>query len=306
MFLNHKELDFLKTPMLYKGVIEDNNDPQGFGRVRVRILGLHNDDKEAVPVSTLPWASIARSLDFGGLKAGVGISSIPQTGTWVYLFFEFSETGQYDKPVIIGAISGIDYGSQSLETDYMTKHTILTPLNHMIQIDDGNAEMRTLHDNGCEVLLNPQGITTTSTNNTNIVTVNDFTTTTLGTTNHNTTGSTNITSGASVNLSAGTTIAISASGDISIASSNGCEIQINSNGISIVSTNATNVITLNDLTTTTLGTVNHNSTGSCNITSGASINISSANPISINSGSDINITSGGKLTLTSSANTMVI
>lgn len=41
---------------IYFGVIEDNNDPQKMGRCKVRIVGVHPEDKDILPTEHLPWA----------------------------------------------------------------------------------------------------------------------------------------------------------------------------------------------------------------------------------------------------------
>ena len=40
----------------FQGVVEDRFDPLKLGRVRVRILGLHTDNKKLIPTEDLPWA----------------------------------------------------------------------------------------------------------------------------------------------------------------------------------------------------------------------------------------------------------
>lgn len=45
----------------FRGVVENNNDPEKAGRVRVRIFGLHTEKKlktetEGIPTEELPWA----------------------------------------------------------------------------------------------------------------------------------------------------------------------------------------------------------------------------------------------------------
>ena len=42
----------------FQGVVEDHNDPEQIGRVRVRCLGIHTEDKEALPTDDLPWAMV--------------------------------------------------------------------------------------------------------------------------------------------------------------------------------------------------------------------------------------------------------
>jgi hypothetical protein len=52
----------------YRAIVEDTNDPQQSGRVRVRILGLHYPDSKSTPVENLPWAMPALSLYHAGGK----------------------------------------------------------------------------------------------------------------------------------------------------------------------------------------------------------------------------------------------
>ena len=40
----------------WMGVVEDNEDPLGLGRMRIRIFGYHTDNLNEIPVDTLPWA----------------------------------------------------------------------------------------------------------------------------------------------------------------------------------------------------------------------------------------------------------
>jgi uncharacterized protein involved in type VI secretion and phage assembly len=269
MFLTHKEFDYLKDPIFYKGVIEDNDDPKGYGRVRVRVLGVHTDAKEDVPTSTLPWANIARSLDFGGLKHGIGISSIPQIGTWVYVFFEM---GEYDRPVIIGAIAGFDVANQSLDYDYMTKHTIRTPSNHIIQIDDLNHEMRILHDNGSEVLINPANILITSVTDRTEMTIGKYEQTVMQ------------------------TIQISADGSITI--NTGQKFNLNVNGDTNINTKGKTNIHSN-------GDVNISTNGKTDVKSVGDTKVQTEGTCLIESVADMTI-KGATITLQSNSNTMVI
>jgi len=99
----------------YRAVIEDNNDPQKLGRVRVRIMGVHPDDKVKVPPDTLPWAEVMVSNIFG-LNTGIGISAVPLNGTWCWVFLE---SGDYNKPVVVGLSVGtaVDVSGQDTFKD---------------------------------------------------------------------------------------------------------------------------------------------------------------------------------------------
>ena len=39
----------------FTGVVEDRNDPVKLGRVRVRCLGIHTEDKNEIPTEDLSW-----------------------------------------------------------------------------------------------------------------------------------------------------------------------------------------------------------------------------------------------------------
>lgn len=86
----------------YRAVIEDNNDPKKMGRVRVRIMGLHSEIIEDVPVDTLPWAEVAVMPMFG-MNTGIGLSSVPLKGTWCWVFLENND---YNHPVVFAMSLG--------------------------------------------------------------------------------------------------------------------------------------------------------------------------------------------------------
>ncbi len=83
----------------YKGVVEDNNDPEKLGRVRVRIIGVHDVD---VPTEDLLWVEVMGSPTLGG-TSGIGWSTVPVKGTYVWLFFE---EGHFNHPVVFGTVIG--------------------------------------------------------------------------------------------------------------------------------------------------------------------------------------------------------
>ena len=57
----------------YTGVVEDRNDPLSVGRVRVRIYGLHTDDKTLIASSDLPWSDVLMPTTAPSLS-GLGMS----------------------------------------------------------------------------------------------------------------------------------------------------------------------------------------------------------------------------------------
>ena len=88
----------------FTGIVEDRHDPHKTGRVRVRCLGYHSDNKTALPTEDLPWAQPLLPTTASGIS---GLGSTPTflvNGTWVFGFFRDGETMQ--QPVVIGTLPG--------------------------------------------------------------------------------------------------------------------------------------------------------------------------------------------------------
>jgi hypothetical protein len=80
----------------------------GFGeRYRVRIMGYHTADSEALPDNDLPWASVMYPVTAGSGGATSSESTQLRQGTFVYGFFLDGEDGQM--PVIMGVIAYNSY-----------------------------------------------------------------------------------------------------------------------------------------------------------------------------------------------------
>lgn len=95
---NTPEQDEL-LPGQYIGIVENNDDPERLGRVKVRIHGLHDD----IPVDYLPWAPIDQS--FVGSKKGSFI--IPEVGTAVNV--KFQDGDQYFPTVVSKALDSKNF-----------------------------------------------------------------------------------------------------------------------------------------------------------------------------------------------------
>ena len=82
------------------GVVEDRFDPEKLGRVRVRWLGYHSEDKSKILTKDLPWSQVMQSVG-GNSMAGVGDAPVNIVeGTWVVGFFR--DPGTFQDSVIIG------------------------------------------------------------------------------------------------------------------------------------------------------------------------------------------------------------
>ena len=88
------------------GVIEDRFDPEKLGRVRVRWLGYHTEDKEKILTKDLPWAQVMQSVG-GSSMAGVGDAPVNLVeGSWVVGFFRDPDSLQ--DPIVIGTMPGMN------------------------------------------------------------------------------------------------------------------------------------------------------------------------------------------------------
>jgi len=87
---------------LYRAVIENNISPKKDGRVQVRVIGIHDEKLKNVKTEHLPWAEVMQSTAFG-FSSGVGFSSIPNIGTWVFVTMDHENPNMF---IVLGAISG--------------------------------------------------------------------------------------------------------------------------------------------------------------------------------------------------------
>ena len=128
----------------YYGVVESRDDPKQLGRLKVRVLGLHTEDKTLLPTKDLPWATV---VSHDGAMSGTGTTpSFFVEGTWVLV--DFFDTDRQE-PYVIGGLPGI---SSSLS-------------NSSIGFNDPNGTYPTLA-NVSDVHENARG-SLTSTNATN-------------------------------------------------------------------------------------------------------------------------------------------
>jgi hypothetical protein len=79
------------------GVVEDRQDPEQLGRVRVRCFGWHTDEKDKIPTDQLPWAHPVIPINNPNLYT-------PKEGDMVFGFFIDGDNGQ--NPAIMGVLPG--------------------------------------------------------------------------------------------------------------------------------------------------------------------------------------------------------
>ena len=77
----------LNNPKFFVGVVEDRNDPENMGRVKVRAHGVHTEDKASLPTENLPWAIPINPITTASVS-GIGRSPTGIIeGSWVVGFF---------------------------------------------------------------------------------------------------------------------------------------------------------------------------------------------------------------------------
>ena len=81
------------------GVVEDERDPLGLGRCRVRIFGSHNTNLELIPTDHLPWAVPVNPTN------NSKTISTPLRGDYILGFFLDGMSSQF--PAMLGVIPGI-------------------------------------------------------------------------------------------------------------------------------------------------------------------------------------------------------
>lgn len=78
----------------FTGIVEDRNDPLHLGRTKVRVVGMHTHDKEALPTADLPWALLMVTPGSTALA--------PTEGSQVVVIF--SDYPECQIPIVIGEI----------------------------------------------------------------------------------------------------------------------------------------------------------------------------------------------------------
>lgn len=154
---------------LWDAVVADDKDPLKIGRVRVRVLDLHDD---SVPINELPWAYPCSPTAFINItdstKSG-GFFHVPPVDALVHVMFK---RGDPDFPVWMGGwfpqapamVGRENYGSNT-ERDALynasgqpTCPTWRSLRGHVIEMDDDSREIRITSITGHKITLSgPEG-----------------------------------------------------------------------------------------------------------------------------------------------------
>ena len=88
----------------FYGIVEDRNDPLQVGRVRVRVHGVHTDDKKLISSADLPWSQVLIPTTSAGLS-GFGHGHGLVEGTTVFGMFRDDERQDF---LVLGVALGIN------------------------------------------------------------------------------------------------------------------------------------------------------------------------------------------------------
>ena len=89
----------------FTGVVEDRNDPNKAGRVRVRALGHHTSNTTILPTADLPWAHCMLPSTSAGIS-GLGQSATGLVeGSWVLGYFRDGMDRQ--EMIVLGTLPGV-------------------------------------------------------------------------------------------------------------------------------------------------------------------------------------------------------
>jgi phage baseplate assembly protein V len=113
-------------PSIYRGVVEDNKDPNNLGRCKIRVPSVHGE--LTYPVDILPWA---RPIALSPISKERGSVNLPDVGDIVWVLFEGAEK---DFPVYFGGT----YATGDVEVD---KNIV----NFYIENDDKISYNRSSH-----------------------------------------------------------------------------------------------------------------------------------------------------------------
>lgn len=81
------------------GIVEDNVDPKGLGRVRVRIFDIHGSDKLKIPTYALPWANVLFAANYSSHYESIRIND------WVFITTLDGQNAQ--EIIVLGVFPGI-------------------------------------------------------------------------------------------------------------------------------------------------------------------------------------------------------
>lgn len=126
------------------GIVTNNQDPDGMGRVRVKFPWLSNEDESW-------WARVITPI----AGPGYGLWALPEVDEEVAVIFEH---GDFRFPMVVGRLwNGVDKPPTEADTYREKAEVYRSKSGHLIVIDDGGAEVKIKTAGGHEIKANDKG-----------------------------------------------------------------------------------------------------------------------------------------------------
>ena len=182
-------------------VVKVKGDPLKLGRVKVRVVGVH-DDKELIKEDHLPWAQIVVPVT-QGVHEGKGQYLGILVGTQVFGIFLDGQNSQL--PMVIGTVPKEGDANPKADANYPTNKVYETETGHYKEYDDtpGAERIKEAHTSGTFYEMMADGSITTYITKDNYSIV-------LGDESVDIRGKVTINVGGDVDLTAGGTVSINA------------------------------------------------------------------------------------------------
>ena len=192
MIIPHSQIEFYGDQVRwFVGDVVSLGDPLQVGRIRVRIHGVHSNDKVDIPDEDLPWAQVVASISEGGTN-GLGNPLGIQVGALVFGIFFDGKNSQL--PLIFGSIPKLEGDNETpsvnalargptssldktvsvkgapsdpYKATYPNNKVTQTSSGHIIEIDDTDKAERIhiRHKSGSFVEFHPDGSVVIKTTN---------------------------------------------------------------------------------------------------------------------------------------------
>jgi len=182
-------------------VVKVKGDPLKLGRVKVRVVGVH-DDKELIKEDHLPWAQIVVPVT-QGVHEGKGQYLGILVGTQVFGIFLDGQNSQL--PMVIGTVPKEGDANPKADANYPTNKVYETESGHYKEYDDtaGAERIKESHKSGTYYEMQADGSIKTHITKDNYSVV-------LGDESVDIRGKVTINVGGDVDLTAGGTVSINA------------------------------------------------------------------------------------------------
>ena len=178
----------------FVGNVISISDPEQLGRIRVRIHGIHSENKTDIPDTDLPWAQVVVPITQGG-NAGFGNNLGIQINSLVFGVFLDGANSQL--PLVVGSLPKLEEDSpggrstnqlargtntltktvtvegappEPYAAEYPHNKVIQTTSGHVIEIDDtpNHQRIHIHHKSGSFIEFHPDGSLVVKTKNTYI------------------------------------------------------------------------------------------------------------------------------------------